>query len=403
MLEPYYRIDHTVGVNITISPNGDVVINVCEVAVESKKLDINKKLVELKNIEELANHITPKTYLALNIVGKGVLTKQLEKVEHIDQNNFTHILPNGTFNDFYIQNFISGEQSFVSIIRKSEADKWIGQLIKHGFTPLILSLGAFPIESVLQQLNVYDSEFIFDGHIIQFNEQHNWVSSKYNASAVTTFPLKIESEAIDEKLLLPYAVAFQTVLADRLNLIHANVDQLDAKFQNTIANKKIRAKALITLLVIFILLLANFFLFSFLNTSNNELSEKLNLSAQSTNDLRDINEQVKNKEALLKEMGWDQGINKSSLIDQLAALLPPDVLWREFSIAPIDPSAERTQKKVRFMDDRISIVGTSDKIIPVNEWIARVKTKKWVKNVQLDSYTYNNELNTGQFIIVIDY
>jgi hypothetical protein len=47
------------------------------------------------------------------------------------------------------------------------------------------------------------------------------------------------------------------------------------------------------------------------------------------------------------------------------------------------------------------VTGKSERIIPVNEWIARVKTQKWVKNVQLDSYTFSNELNTGQFTVLL--
>jgi hypothetical protein len=49
------------------------------------------------------------------------------------------------------------------------------------------------------------------------------------------------------------------------------------------------------------------------------------------------------------------------------------------------------------------MAGSSARIIEVNEWIARIKTKKWVKNVQLENYNYNNELSTGKFNIIVDY
>jgi len=39
----------------------------------------------------------------------------------------------------------------------------------------------------------------------------------------------------------------------------------------------------------------------------------------------------------------------------------------------------------------------------VNEWMARIKTKHWAKDVQLENYSFNNELNTGQFIVNITY
>jgi Tfp pilus assembly protein PilN len=55
------------------------------------------------------------------------------------------------------------------------------------------------------------------------------------------------------------------------------------------------------------------------------------------------------------------------------------------------------------LPQKIEVKGISPQIIPVNEWIARIKTRRWVKGVQLESYTYNNELNTGQFILTITY
>jgi len=102
-------------------------------------------------------------------------------------------------------------------------------------------------------------------------------------------------------------------------------------------------------------------------------------------------------------MGWEDNIDKSGLIDQLASLLPAEITWREATVDPLDLTASRNQKTMAFYTRKIRITGNSEKIIPVNEWIARIKTIKWVKNVQLDSYTFNNELSTGQFTILIDY
>jgi hypothetical protein len=403
MLEPYYRINQAVGISITMLQNGNSLINACGVVVKDNQLNIEKKVIESETVEELSKHFPAKSSIALSLFGKGVLQKQVEKIEEIDQNNFAQILPNANFDDFYIQNFVSGNKSFVSIIRKTEADKWIG-LIKHqGFIPLILSLGPFPAKNILPQLNIYNGEVVFDGHVIQRNEQSEWIGYNYKESVSAPFPLKIESEAINEKLIIAYTIAFQLVLAAKINVIKANVNSLETAFQNTISAKKLRVKSFIILITFFALLLVNFFVFSWLNTSNTKLVDKVSLSAQSTNDIQGISDQVKSKESLLKNLGWDGGINKSVLMDQLASLLPADVSWSEITINPLDQSTSRIQKTLQFMDGKIKVIGTSERIIPVNEWIARAKTLKWVKNIQLDSYIYNTELNTGQFMVIIDY
>ena len=131
--------------------------------------------------------------------------------------------------------------------------------------------------------------------------------------------------------------------------------------------------------------------------------DKVSRTTANSSELRMIETEANQKESLVKQLGWDGSVNKSLLVDQLAALLPSEVKWRNLTINKLDWSASKIQKKLVFLDRQIRVTGESDKIIPVNEWLARVKSLKWVKSVQLDSYLFNEEQNTGQFIVVINY
>jgi Tfp pilus assembly protein PilN len=403
MLEQYHSINEAAGVSITLLQDGSMIINASSVIVKDNRLTIEKKLTGVLTIEQFAKQIPAKSIIALNLSGKGVLQKQVEKIEAVDHHNFSKVLPNANMDDFYVQNFISGEYSFVTVIRKTEADKWTGQLESNGLIPVMLSLGPFPVQHIVPQLNIYDNDMIFNGCTIKRDEQLDWTSCQYDASALSPFPLKLESETIHEKLLVPYAAAFQVVLAHKMDPIRAEVPALEAAFQKLVEEKKLKVTGFVILCAVFVLLLINFLLFSWLTSSNAQLTGQVSRSVQSTEDIQKINGQVQQKETLLKTLGWEGGINKSALIDQVAALLPPEVTWRAAAIDPVDLSGSRTQKSIVFADRSMRIAGDAQKIIPVNEWIARIKTKPWVKNVQLDSYTFNNELNTGQFMILIDY
>ena len=403
MLENYYRINQAAGISIYFGQDGAVLISACNITAKDNRLDIDKKVPELYTVEELKPHFAAKTFVALNLSGKGILQKQIEKTDEIHTGNFSQILPNANFEDFYIQNFVSGSQSFISVIRKAEADKWIDQLKDQGYSPLSLSLGPFPVQNIISQLNIYGNEVLFDGHLIERDDELQWTGYRYDPTALSPFVLKIESEVINEKLLIPYAAAFQLVLASNLDAIQAQVPSLAVEFQKKLVDNKLKVSGFGVLAFLFVLLLVNFFLFSWLNSANNKLTGQVSRSAQSTTDIQQVNDQVQQKEALLKTLGWESDMNKSTLIDQLASLLPPEITWKEAAVDPIDLSASRVQKAVVFFDRKIRITGTAEKIIPVNEWIARIKTKTWVKNVQMDSYTFNSELNTGQFIILIDY
>jgi Tfp pilus assembly protein PilN len=403
MLEQYYRINQAIGVSIHILQNGNLQINACEIAIEQNRLNFVKKVIDVNALEDLKKHFTTKGALALNLSGKGILQKQIERTELIDQQNFNKVLPNGKAEDFYIQNFISGNHSFVSVIRKTEADKWVSQLNELGFTMLMLSIGPFPVQHILPQLNVYDQEVTFNGNIIGRNQQSEWTAYQYKEDVVAPFPLKIESEGINEKLVVAYASAFQLVMADNVQVIQAEVPVLQTALEEIISDKKLKVKASMLLAIFFLLLLANFLLLSWLNSSNGQLSAQVSQSNQSSVDIQSMNDQIKQKEALMQNLGWDEGINKSVLIDQVASLLPEDISWKEIAVNPVDIAASRAARSLVFSARQLRITGSSAKIIPVNEWIARIKTKSWVKDVQLDSYTFNSEMNTGQFILIITY
>lgn len=403
MLEKYYRINQAIGLSIHILADGGLQLNACRVTVENNRLNIDKKITDIASLEDLKKHFDPKSHVALNLTGKGILQKQVGALTEVNQHNFSKVLPNANIEDFYYQNFISGEQSFVSVIRKAEADKWITQLKAIGLIPLQMSIGPFPVQNIIPQLNVYDSELIFNGHVIERNEQANWLTHQYNHVALSPFPLKVESESLDEKLLIPYAAAFNLVLVEKVQAINADVPSLETELSTLIATKKIKVKAVVVLFIFFLLLLLNFITFSWLNSSNAKLTDQVGQLTQTSINSQTIDEQVKQKEALLSELGWEDGINKSALVDQLASLLPEEITLNEISVNPIDLAASRAQKSLEFSNREIKIAGNSEKIIPVNEWIARVKTKPWVKNIQLDNYTFNGELNTGQFTVIINY
>src|SRR6185437_8318819 len=314
MLDQLYSINAATGIAITLLQNGNAVIDACSVIVKDNQLSIEKKLTGILTLEQLATQIPAKSVIALNLSGKGILQKQVEKINEIDHHNFSKILPNANLDDFYVQNFISGENSFVTVIRKTEADGWISRLTNSGFRPVMLSLGPFPVQNIFLQLNVYGDDIRFNGYAIKRDEQKQWVSCQYGESFVSPFALKLESEPINEKLLVPYAAAFQLVLAQKIGAIRAEVPVLEAAFKNVADEKKLKVNAFIILCVFFVLLLVNFLLFSSLTSSNEKLAGQVSRSVQSTEDIQKTDQQVQRKEALLKILGWEGAINKAGLI-----------------------------------------------------------------------------------------
>ena len=403
MFKPYFRISEVSGVNMMIAANGDLSIQVCVVKAKGNQLEIAKKIVGLSSLRQLKEALPVKVPVALNLVGKGILVKQIEGVEEINANNFGRVLPNAKAEDFFMQQFVAGGYSYISLIRTSEAERWLEALATLGIEVLSLSLGPFVIQHVLPQLNFYGESIVFDGHLIQRDDQANWISYRHVANEGATFPIKLETEKLDEKLVIPYATAFQMILATDLPLIHAKLDSLNTKLKSVLAERKITIISMITLSSLFILLLFNFLLFTHFSTGNNKLALKVGRSLKNVTDVDRLNADIKHKEALLDTLGWDGRINQSVYIDRIAQLLPPEVAWQEIAVNPVDLSRQKEERNIKFLNRKIEVGGYSQKIMLVNEWIGRIKSLGWVKSVHLLNYSYDNEQNTGKFTIIIDY
>ncbi|NOW98930.1 hypothetical protein [Mucilaginibacter sp. SG564] len=405
LLESYYNINQATGLSITISRDGQIQLDGCGILVKNNKLHLEKKITAVSKIEELGKRFDTKLPVSLNLCGKGILYKQMPGVDDIGPEEFAVLLPRAEMTDFYVQHFRSADISFAAIIRRSEADEWISLLDKQGFRVLMLSLGPFPVQHILPQLNIYNEEVIFNGHTISRDISLNWTSVRYQEPelAPAAFPLKVENEPIDQRLIIPYASAFQLVMATRLHPSKASAPVPDTAFNQAMEMKKIRVKAFIVLLAFFIVLLCNFLVFSWLQGANDTLSGQVSSSTQNANQKQRMITKINKKEHLLRDLGWDEGGRKSIRIDEIASLLPPEITWQEVAVNPIDERKSKDKHTLNFADRRIVVKGVCPQIIPVNEWLARIKSRKWVKDVQLESYDYNSELNTGVFTLFITY
>lgn len=401
MLEQYTRINQAAGISLMIAQDGSYQINCCSLVAEGNQLDIEQKLTQVSSLEELKKKLPAKLPIALNLSGKGVLVKQVEKQEEITATNFSIVLPNASSENFYVQNFVSGNKSFVALIRKAEADKWISRINALGLNCFTLSLGIFPVQHMLSQLNEYGSEIILDGHQIKRDEQHNWETYRYQAGQQAPFPVKLAGEKIDEKLILPYAAAFQLMLSARLELIQADVPALARTLAQTLSKSKLKAAGVVALGIFFALLLINFVLFSYYDAAVNKLAQLVSQSVQSTTDLQSLNQQIKDQETKLQLIGWENNKGKAVMMDQIAQCLPSDVKWQQAGIDA--PEITTGQTATTFENRTIRINGSSPQITAVNEWLARLRAKSWIRQAQLDSYNFNQEQNTGLFSLTIHY
>lgn len=403
MLNDLFRLNASIGIGLQINYDNTLDIEACKIVTDRNRLDFEKKIYGLKSIEELTRHFPKKSIIAVNLNGKGVLHKQIEKTNEITPANFSQILPNANLKDFYIQNFISGSKSFISVIRKEDAEKWLKSFRDQHFIPIMLSLGPFPVQIILPQLNVYGTSLIFNGHLIDRNDEGDWLSYRYDQTATAPFPFKIENENISEKMLIGYATAFQLIFAKQTDTVEANVKTLSTEYNHILSEKRLKIFGIFMIIIPIIILILNGLVYFYLKSENQKLVKRIHQTSFSFADKQVLKQDIENKEATLKKLGWDGGISKAYLLDQLAASLPADITWKELAVNPTTENKGRNPERFAFSERIIRINGSCNRMFPVNEWLVKLKEKDWVKTVQLVSYLYNPEEDSGNFEIVIQY
>ncbi len=402
-ISAFLWISNCLGLELVIDPDGEATFNALSIKVEGKSLTFEKKAAGLTSLESVRTAFPDEPFSALIINGKGVLHKKIAKVSVLDEKIMGQILPNANLSDFYIQNFESGESSFVSLMRKSDADTWIARLRASGFKLLSLSFGPFSVQQVYMQLNLDQRETIFGGYRIQRDDDGCWLDWTVSSTGPATFPIKVEDELLDENILIAYGAAFQLLYFTKLNPVIAATGALEEARVTLSGNKKLQAAGLALLSIFFSLLLINFIVFSYYASQVDKISlisrNTIQERGQAQAKLNELSLDI----ALLDSIGYNGGLSEAQMTDQLAGNLPAGVSWRTFAISPPDEIRARNEKKLVFSDRHIHIQGECKEVGQVNTWIENARKIPWVRSIVMENYTINQESGKGEFIMLVRY
>lgn len=390
------------GAEVNIQSDGTYTIRLLDLFLRKKLVQIEKKKEYKVSMAEIAT-LKVNGPIAVTLTGRGVLLKKTPAVEHITAQSLRHLFPDFKLTEFYIQHFKSGNNSFIAFIRKEIADPVLAALKKQGAEIMTLSLGPFVVDQVLPQLNNYSGELNFDGHKIILNEEKEWVEYNYSAELVPGFDLKIDIERIEDEFLLSYATAFQLILHDRLDLIGVEVAQFSEALTEYTSKLKFKRNGAIILCTLFILLFINFFIFSFYNAENQTLAGRAGQQSSVFSNRQKLETDIKEKEVLVQRLGWNNGHRYSFLCDQIGQTIPESIILSELSVNFVKDKKISPLKKEEAEKGSIRISGQSANMYVINDWIYALKSRSWVKAVQVEKYATDDQKQKQVFTLLVTY
>lgn len=388
------------GLEVNIRTDGTFAVRLVELSLQKKLIHIKEKKEQVVAADQL-HSVKVKGPLAVTLTGKGVLIKKTKRLESITAQSLSQLFPDFKMADFYVQHFPAGDNSFIAFVRKEIADHILSIFKKQGAELLMLSLGPFAAEQAIPQLNNYNGNLNFDGHQIVLDDQKTWLDYNYAAGLDSSFELKIDTEPLPQQFLLAYATAFQLILHERLELIRVEADDINTQLVESTFRLKFNRNASLLLLVFFVLLLVNFLLFSFYNSANQALAGKAGARSDVSQNKEKLQAEVKEKEAQVKLLGWNNGQNYAYLCDQIGQTLPAAIILNELVINPLQQGSSSSQKIIETGSMRIT--GQSANIYVINDWIYALKLKPWVKAVQLEKYGRDDQKEIQVFTLLLNY
>ncbi|KIA95223.1 hypothetical protein OC25_07885 [Pedobacter kyungheensis] len=374
----------------------------CTYAVITRKGD-SIDAAEQRTVEgtlvKVLERLPRKFPVALAISGKGIIHKQVKGSATENKDLFRAAFPSVERKDFYVQEALSGDLAWISIIRQNLADDIVGKLQSAGLQVYALSLGALPVISIWELLSATGNGFSANGHQFEVDEAGTLSGYRYAEGTESNGNLKLGDTKIKPALLVPYALAFQLFLHQKLLVIKADDEQVDNRFKDFLERSKLKKTAGIFVFVLLGLLLISFFVLTHYNAENAKLNEQVGALTATADQSDLLKKEITEQKMLLSKLGWNGGYSHAFLLNEIGSSKPRALTLNEVIFDQVKEEANGAKDVLA----SVKIAGKTANLTAVNNWIFLLKEKKWAKEVKLLRYQQDTESENFEFNLLIEY
>ncbi|QDW25192.1 hypothetical protein FFJ24_010365 [Pedobacter sp. KBS0701] len=394
----FVRFDHLLGIEIVLLQEGQYR---CSYAVVYRKGNA-MEILEHKELEgslvKVLESLPRKYPVALALSGKGILHKQVERKGDGQSGLFREAFPSVEKKEFYVQEFVQEKQAWISIVRKSLADDLSGKLRSAGLKIYTLSLGGLPIVGIWNLLGETNAGFSVDGHVFSVAGDGSFSGYGNTESRPGKSKVALGGNQVASQSVLPYALAFQLFLHDRVERVKADNKEVDLAFGAFLEDSGLKKMASVFIFVLLGLLLISFFTLSHYNAENAVLNEKAGHLTATADQGDVLKKEIALQKAQLKKMGWNGGYSYAFLLNEIGSSRP-----RLLNLTQVQFGEEKKTGYVEQAGNTIKISGETANLSAVNNWIFMLKEKKWVRSVRLLRYQQDMGSESYSFNLLIGY
>ncbi|MCW8311114.1 hypothetical protein K7A41_07760 [Sphingobacterium sp. InxBP1] len=396
-----YRLHSCIG--ISLRQEGEALsFRCCKVRLDKQQLEIEETW-EVADWELLSNSKNQMIPVALHLESRQILIKESTTLFQ-DQDQLRTIFPSYDAARFYSVQFRGDTTNWIAFVRKDFVSDILDRLDTAGYQVIKLFIGPFLLDNILEQLNSYSNEYYFDRHAIHINaESRQWQRYQWANSFESRFALKIGDHPIKPQFVTAYAAAFSTLMADYIGDLSLAVPKVEEQRQLWLEKQKFKNNLALLTGALFLLLLINTFLFSHYYQENQDLESRVSTQQSTQKDLGKLEAEIKQNEQLLSQLGWNGGVSKAWLLDQIAYTIR-QYTQITLSQVQINPQTKALGNAVLQQPDQIVVKGNSPTLEMLNLWLRELKNNPWITKVSIEEYGNKQHDDTlDAFTIKINY
>jgi Tfp pilus assembly protein PilN len=401
-----HQIQQASGIEIILLANEDIIINAVQLKLENNKIIKEQEVHALSSYHALAQKIPVNIPAALTVTGKGVLHKKIP-LEELSANPFENILPNANHNEFYMELIKFEKFASIYIIRKELLDKIIFDLNKLKYKILSVSLGAADINYLIPFISFEEHAVIkSDTYEVSFNNKNQVIDiGILPVIKEDNYSKKIEYRIADQYVFSPAVISFGAAMGLLANGtdIHSNIENsaIKKEREDYTYYKYYKAALWGALTGIFVVLLINFFIYTYYFNKNQEETISQVLTNEQKKNTEHLQEEIDRKDKFLQQYGWTGSSKLSFYADRIAGLVPESVVLTDLSIYPLHTNFLSENSLITFAKDTIDITGTCSDPTELNKFENNLKNIDDFKNVKINNYVFKKETQQGIFLMEI--
>lgn len=396
-----YRLNDCIG--ISLRQEGDnLSFRCCKVHLDKEQLEIEETW-EVNDWELLANTKHKSIPVALHLESRQILIKESLAIG-LDEDQLKSVFPSYDISRFYTVQMSGEEKSWIVFVRRDYITEILDRFTAAGYEVIKVFIGPFLLDNILGQLNSYGSEYSFDRHAIHIHpENKKWLQYRSGDEFENRFALKIGDHPIKQQYLLAYATAFSTLMLDYVSDYSIQVAAVEEQRQTWLEKQQFKINLVALTGLLFLLLLINTFLFSHYYQENQALEGKVSTQQSTVKDLDKLEAGIKENENLLAELGWNGGVSKAWLLDQIGYTIRH---YAQITLSQIqvNPQSKGLGNTVTQQADQLVVKGNSPTLEMLNLWLRELKNNPWIAKVSIEEYGNKQQDDTlDAFTIKITY